>query len=58
MRWAEPDVHQAAEFLKRLKDEPEYRKEKAEKGKAFIEERLSMKACADAIKGRMKGILK
>ena len=57
MQWAEPDVQQAAGFLKRLRDEPEYYKEKAEKGKAFIEERLSMKACAEAIKERMSQIL-
>ena len=57
MQWAEPDVQQAAEFLKRLRDEPEYYKEKAEKGFQYISEKLSMKACADAIKERMSQIL-
>lgn len=57
MQWAEPDVHEAAEFLKRLKDEPAFRKEKAEKGFQYISEKLSMKACAETIKERMKGIL-
>ena len=57
MQWAEPDVQQAVEFLKRLREEPEYYKEKAEKGFQYISEKLSMKACAEAIKERMSQIL-
>jgi glycosyltransferase involved in cell wall biosynthesis len=57
MQWAEPDVQQAAEFLKRLREEPEYYKEKAEKGFQYISKKLSMKACAEAIKERMSQIL-
>ncbi len=57
MQWAEPDAHQAAKFLKRLRDEPEYYKEKAEKGFQYISKKLSMKACAEAIKERMSQIL-
>jgi len=57
MRWAEPDVHEAAEYLRRLKDEPEFLKEKAEKGYQYINEKLSMRACAEAIKERVSQIL-
>ena len=58
LMWADPDVHHAAEYLKRLKEDPEYYREKAEKGKKYIEENLSMKKCADAMRKRMNEILK
>ena len=58
MRWAEPNVHEAAVFLKKLRDNPAYYQEKAEKGKKLIEERISMQKCADAIRERMNIILK
>ena len=57
MVWAEPDVHQAAAYLKRLKDDPDYYREKAEKGRAMIEDRLSVQKCAETISNRMKAIL-
>ena len=55
--WADPDVHHAAEYLKRLKEDPEYYREKAEKGKKYIEENLSLKKCGEAMKKRMDEIL-
>ena len=58
MMWAEPDVHHAAEYLKRLRDDPEYYRQKAEDGKRFIEENLSMDRCADEMRKRMEEILK
>ena len=57
IQWADPDVHHAAEYLKRLRDDPEYYREKAEKGKKYIEENLSMKKCADTMRKRMEEIL-
>ena len=57
MQWAEPDTHEAAGYLKRLRDDPEYYREKAEKGRAMIEERLSMAQCAKDIRDRMNAIL-
>lgn len=58
MVWAEPDVHQAAEYLKKLKEDKHYYQEKAEKGRETIDERLSIKQSAEAIKDRMNSILK
>ena len=58
MRWADADVHEAAGYLKRLKDDPEYYREKAEKGRKMIEERLSVAKCAERIRDRMEAILK
>ena len=55
--WADPDVHHAAEYLKRLRDDPEYYRQKAEDGKRFIEENLSMDRCADEMRKRMEEIL-
>ena len=55
--WADPDVHHAAEYLKRLRDDPEYYRQKSEGGKRFIEENLSMEHCADEMRKRMEEIL-
>ena len=57
LMWADPDVHHAAEYLKRLRDDPEYYRQKAEGGKRYIEENVSMKRCADTIRQRMEEIL-
>ena len=57
MVWAEPDVHQAAEHLKRLREDPAYYREKAEAGKRYISQCLSMEKCAEAMNRRMKEIL-
>ena len=57
MMWADPDVHQAAEYLKRLREDPEYHRQKAEAGKRYVEECLSMEKCAEAIRARMNEIL-
>ena len=57
MRWAEPNVHTAADFLKRLHDDPDYYRDKADRGKELIRQRLSKKACAEAIRQRTDTIL-
>ena len=58
LKWAEPDTHQAAGYLKRLREDAEYYREKAEAGERYIRERLSTAECAEKISGRMKEILK
>ena len=55
--WAEPDVKEAAAYLKRLRDDPGYRREKAEAGKKHIREKLSPERCAEAIRKRMGEIM-
>ena len=50
-------MHHAAEYLKRLRDDPEYYRQKSEGGKRFIEENLSMEHCADEMRKRMEEIL-
>ena len=57
MRWAEADVHEAAAFLRRLRDDGAFYREKAEKGRKMIEERLSIGACAEKIRERVSEIL-
>ncbi len=57
MRWAEPVVGQAAEYLRRLRDDPQFYREKAEKGREAIRESLGMAACAERIRRRMDTIL-
>lgn len=57
MVWAEPDIHQAAGFLKRLREDPAWYREKAESGRKYIAERLSMEQCGVCIQNRMKEIL-
>ena len=56
MMWADPDTHHAAEYLKRLRDDPEYYRQKAEAGKRFIAENLSMERCADNMRQRIDEI--
>ena len=55
--WAEPDTHHAAEYLKRLRNDPAYYRRIAEAGEKTIREKLSVEGCADAIRKRMKEIL-
>ena len=57
LMWAEPDVSHAAAYLKRLRDDPAYYRQKAEAGQKYIAERLSMAECARVMKERMDAIL-
>ena len=54
MRWAEPDVRQAAEYLKRLREDPDLCRTKAEAGRRYIREYLSPEQCAERIRSRME----
>ena len=51
-RWADPDTDQAADYLKRLYDDPEYRQNIAELGKKSIREFFTIDRCASLIKER------
>lgn len=52
-RWADPDIGQAAEYMKRLSADPDYYREVAENGKAFIREEYSLKQSAEKMKRRL-----
>ena len=56
-RWAEPDVQHAAEYLRRLRDDPAYYRQKAEAGRQYIRENLSVERCAEAMRKRTEEIL-
>lgn len=43
-RWAEPDIDEAAAYLRRLFDEPQWRGELAARAAAYIREQLSVQA--------------
>ena len=54
--WADPDVHQAAEYLRRLKADPDYREKIAQAGQQYIREELSAAKCAAGIAKRLDEI--
>lgn len=55
-RWAEPDISQAADYMRRLTEEPEYCRQLAERASAYIREKLSMEKAAVIINARIKRI--
>lgn len=55
-RWAEPDISIAAEYLRRLYDEPQYRKCIADKAQKYIADKLSIKTIAGDMKDRLNEI--
>ena len=57
MTWADADVHEAADYLGRLKNEPAYREEIARTGQAYIREKLSTIKCAEKIGKRLDEII-
>ena len=57
LTWADPDVHQAAGYLRRLKDDPEYLKEITRAGQKQIREQLSTAGCAEKIAARLDEII-
>ena len=56
-RWADPDIHQAAEYLKQLKDNPIWRKKIGLAGQSWIQDRLSVERSGDMIQQRVSEIL-
>ena len=57
MTWAEPDVHQAAAYLRRLKDDPAYREQIVRAGQQQIRERLNTEQTAEKIRKRLDEIV-
>jgi len=57
LTWADPDVHQAAGYLKRLKEDEAYRKTIARAGQEHIRETLSREKCAETMKKRLDEIM-
>lgn len=55
-RWAEPDIDQAAAYLRRLADDPAYAREIGEKAKASVRRRLSVEASLAAVTARLADI--
>lgn len=55
-RWANANIDTAADYMKRLVEEPEYYKELSVKGKAYIEEKLGMEQAVQTITDRITQI--
>ena len=55
-RWAEPSISHAAEYMKKLYDDSEYRNALSMKAKARIESQLAPKKIAELIKSRISEI--
>lgn len=49
-RWAEPDIEEAAYYLRKLYDEPRWRAEMTGRAKEYIRKRLSVPAVAEQMK--------
>lgn len=57
-RWAEPDIHQAAEMLRNIRSDPAAAREKAARGQVLIRTDFSPAVCARRIRERLDLILK
>ena len=57
LTWADADVHEAAGYLRRLKEDPAYREEITRAGQAYIREKLSTIKCAAKIGKRLDEII-
>ena len=55
-RWAEPDVSQAADYMKKLREDSAYADELAQTAKRYIENKLSMQQAAGRMKDRIEEI--
>ena len=53
-RWAQPDEHQAARYLRELYEKPELRRQIAQRARASVERKLSVQAVSEMIKKRME----
>ncbi|MBQ2896158.1 MAG: glycosyltransferase family 4 protein, partial [Oscillospiraceae bacterium] len=52
-RWAEPDIDDAAGYLRRLRSEPDWRRSLAAAGQETILSRYSPRCCGEAIRSRL-----
>lgn len=57
-RWAEPDVKQGAEYMRKLYNDPEFYKMITKKAKVHIEVKLSMSNAVEIIYSRISNIYK
>ncbi len=55
-RWADPDVAQAAEYMKKLHEDRAFAKELAQRAKKYMEDKLSMQQAAARIRDRLEQI--
>lgn len=55
-RWADPDIGQAAEYMRKLYEEPEFYQRKADSAKTYIKKELSMKRVSGQMEERLKEI--
>ena len=55
--WAEADVHQAAGYLKKLKEDPAFRRRIGAAGQAVIQSQLTTAQCGERIRKRVREIL-
>lgn len=55
-RWAEPDISQAADYMKKLREDRAYADELAQRAKRYIENKLSMQQAAGRMKDRIEEI--
>ena len=56
-QWAEPDIHEAARYLKKLYEDPEYRKAISEGGQEQVKRVLSVEKNGELMKKRLDEIL-
>lgn len=56
--WAEPNVKQGADYMRKLYEDPEFYNEISIKAKDYIDKKLSMLNAVDIIKNRINGIYK
>ena len=54
--WAEPDIAQAAAYLRRLADDPVYARQIGDNAKASASQRLSAAASLAAVKARLTAV--
>ena len=57
-RWADPDLKQAAGYMRRLYEEPEYRRRLSENGKRRAETLLGREQAAEKIRARLREIVR
>jgi len=55
-RWADADINQASEYMKKLYEDRDFGRNMADKAKKFIEEKLSMESAVKLVKDRVQQI--
>ena len=54
--WADPDIKEAAGYMKRLSSDPEYRSRIAERGCEYVRNRLQMESIKKIMEERLRDI--